>query len=139
MRFSLAKNYAPRCAHPDCNQQVSYHEKYIKADGTPGYKWKTFCQHHRTVGRSARDIFLKSKNGCENRYGTIGLPWTCGNPSTPSLTIDHWDGDKHNNDESNLKILCANCHNEKTKLFGDTKQRYHNINPNFYKLFDEVN
>lgn len=133
----IFKTYAPRCAYPDCITRVGYHEKYIKSDGTPGYKWKTFCDHHRTVGRKAKEIFLKSKGGCENRYGTIGLPWTCGNPDTPSLTIDHWDGNKHNNDESNLKILCANCHNEKTKLFGDTKQRYRNVNPNYDRLFTE--
>ena len=138
MRYTIAKNYAPKCALPDCTQLVSYHERYTKADGTPGYKWKTFCDHHRTVGRKARDIYLQSKGGCENRYGDIGLPWTCGNPNTPSLTIDHWDGNKHNNNEDNLKVLCANCHNEKTKLYGDTKQRYYNINQHFYNLFEEV-
>jgi hypothetical protein len=139
MRMSLMKNWAPKCAHPDCRHPVGYHEKYIKKDGFVGAKWKTFCEYHRTVGKDSRDIFLKSKGGCENRNGDMGLPWTCGDPDTPSLTLDHWDGNKHNNDQSNLKVLCANCHNEKTKLFKDTVQRYNNVNPKFFDLFEEVN
>ena len=30
------------------------------------------------------------------------------------LDVDHIDGDKNNNDESNLMTLCANCHRLKT-------------------------
>ena len=30
------------------------------------------------------------------------------------LDIDHIDGDKTNNEESNLQVLCANCHRLKT-------------------------
>lgn len=140
MRNYIATYYAPICAMPSCTQRVGYHSRYVKADGTRGFKWKAFCEHHRTsvTGRKAREIFLKSKGGCENRDGGIGLPWKCNDPNSSSLTIDHWDGNKHNNDESNLKVLCANCHQEKTKLFGDYKQRYHNVNKNFDRLFEEI-
>lgn len=136
MKTSLLKNWAPRCAHPDCKNKVGYHKKYIKTDGTIGAKWKTFCDHHRTVGKTSRNIFLQSKGGCENRDSRLG--WTCKDPDTDSLTIDHWDGNKYNNDQSNLVVLCANCHNKKTKLFKDTLQRYINVNEKFYDLFDEV-
>lgn len=138
MKITTARNWAPKCALPDCTNKVSYHKKYVKKDNTIGFKWKVFCDHHRTVGKAARDIYMKSKGGCENRHGTIGLPWTCGNPDTPSLTIDHWDGDKYNNDQSNLVVLCANCHNQKTKLFKDHTRRYTNVNDKFYDLFEEV-
>ena len=32
------------------------------------------------------------------------------------LDIDHVDGNKKNNEESNLRTLCANCHRLKTML-----------------------
>ena len=130
------KTWAPKCAHPDCNQPVGYHEKYIKQDGTPGAKWKTFCEYHRTVGKKERDTFIKSKGGCENRDSRLG--WKCGDPGTPSLTVDHWDGNKHNNNQDNLVVLCANCHNEKSKKFKDTIQRYTNYNTKFHDFFEFV-
>jgi len=136
MKTSLIKTWAPKCAHPECNQPVGYHEKYIKQDGTPGAKWKTFCEYHRTVGKRERDTFIKSKGGCENRDSRLG--WKCGDPGTPSLTVDHWDGNKHNNNQDNLVVLCANCHNEKSKKFKDTIQRYTNYNTKFHDFFEFV-
>jgi hypothetical protein len=135
MRVNILKTYAPVCAHPHCIERVGYHKKYQKEDGSIGAKWKTFCEHHRTVGKAERDTFMQSKGGCQNRDGRLG--WTCGDPDTPSLTLDHWDGNKHNNDQDNLVVLCANCHNQKSKLFKDTLQRYFNVNPMFDKLFEE--
>jgi hypothetical protein len=35
------------------------------------------------------------------------------------LDVDHIDGDRTNNDESNLQTLCANCHRLKTHLSED--------------------
>ena len=137
MKKHYLKNWAPKCALPDCNDPVSYHKKWIKQDGTVGVKWKTFCDNHRTVNKTARDIFMKSRGGCENRNGTLGLDWKCGDPDTDSLTIDHWDGNKHNDNQDNLIILCANCHNKKTKLFKDNRQRYQLVNPMFFNLFEE--
>ena len=130
------KTWAPKCAHPECNQFVGYHERYIKQDGTPGAKWKTFCEYHRTVGKGERDTFIKSKGGCENRDSRLG--WRCGDPETPSLTVDHWDGNKHNNNQNNLVVLCANCHNEKSKRFKDTTKRYTNYNTKFHDFFEFV-
>lgn len=34
----------------------------------------------------------------------------CGYSNTLALEVHHIDKDRHNNDLSNLKILCANCH-----------------------------
>ena len=133
---AVINNYAPCCALPSCTTPVRYHTKYIKEDGTPGAHWKTFCEYHRTVGRAEQDTFKNSRGGCENRDARLGSP--CGDPGTKSLTIDHWDGDKHNNDQDNLVVLCANCHQQKTKLFSDHLKKYENVNPNFDKWFDTV-
>lgn len=53
------------------------------------------------------------KNYCEN----------CGfKPEHISqLDVDHIDGNRNNNDPSNLQTLCANCHRLKTHLNGDSK------------------
>ena len=37
------------------------------------------------------------------------------------LDVDHIDGNKKNNDPSNLQTLCANCHRLKTKRNKDYK------------------
>jgi 5-methylcytosine-specific restriction endonuclease McrA len=133
---ALYKTWAPTCSLPDCLEKVGYHKKYLKEDGTPGYNWKSFCEKHRTVGKAERDHFIKSRNGCENVDARCGFK--CGDPTTPSLTIDHWDGNKYNNDQSNLVILCANCHNEKSKRFKDTTVRYKNEPKMFSRFFEEV-
>jgi hypothetical protein len=39
------------------------------------------------------------------------------------LDIDHINGDRANNDPSNLQTLCANCHRLKTKAFDDWNKR----------------
>jgi len=135
MRSNFMKTWAPKCALPGCKNPVNYHKKYIKQDGTPGAHWKTFCERHRTINKASRDIFMQSRGGCENRDGRLG--WTCGDPDTDSLTLDHWDGNKYNDDQENLVILCANCHNKKSKIFKDTTQRYQMVNPMYYELFEE--
>lgn len=133
---STSKLWAPTCALPGCLNKVGYHKKYMKSDNTPGYKWKAFCSHHRTVGKAERDAFIKSRGGCENIDARCGFK--CGDPTTPSLTIDHWDGDRHNNDQDNLVVLCANCHQEKSKRFKDVLNRYSNYTSHFDNLFDFV-
>jgi hypothetical protein len=48
------------------------------------------------------------------------------------LDVDHIDGNRHNNDVSNLKTLCANCHRLKTFLNKEnrwTKTSRHKIEP----------
>jgi len=39
------------------------------------------------------------------------------------LDVDHIDGNKKNNDISNLMTLCANCHRYKTLVNDDYKVR----------------
>lgn len=118
----ISKMWAPKCALPNCNNKVGYHKKYVKQDGTPGWKWKNFCEHHRKAGIADKQAFYSSRGGCENRDGRLG--YKCKDHLTKSLTIDHWDGDRRNTNEENLVVLCANCHQEKTKIFGDHKNRY---------------
>jgi hypothetical protein len=48
-----------------------------------------------------------------------GPEW-CGKPLV--LQLDHIDGDKRNNELSNLRILCAHCHTQ-TETFGNKRKR----------------
>jgi len=40
------------------------------------------------------------------------------------LDVDHYDGDRTNNDKENLVTLCANCHRLKTKMNRDFLSKY---------------
>lgn len=129
------KKYAPVCVHPNCARLVDYHRmSTYKDDKTWRPKWKSFCELHRTVLRPEADAFKKSRGGCENRNAIYGFP--CGDPDTPSLEIDHYDGNKYNNDQDNLLVVCANCHRRKTKMFGDTTRKYFCYNDNFDNFFE---
>ena len=133
MKNPIHKMYAPKCAMPNCNCRVAYHSKKRKLDGSFSYKWKTFCEYHRTdvVGKSAVEVFKNSRGGCES----YKLGWNCPGHHG-DLTIDHYDGNKHNNHEENLLVLCPNCHQKKTKLYKDTLGRYTNFIPLDTDLFD---
>lgn len=130
---SVINNWAPCCALPGCTNRVGYHKQYTKADGTIGAKFKTFCEFHRTIGKITRDAFIKAR-GCENRDGRLG--WVCTCSDDDPLTIDHVDGNRHNNDESNLQVLCHNSHARKTKINKDYLNSYNYTNTKFNDFFE---
>lgn len=128
MSRNVINNYAPICAIPGCINRVRYKEKYIKLDGTPGARWHTCCDDHKTILKPERDNYVKT--GCV----------MCGCNDIDCLQIDHIDGNRHNNNESNKQILCANCHQKKTKLNGDHLNTYNYVNDrfdNFFELIEE--
>jgi len=134
IKKSIHSIHAPECALPDCKTPVNYHSKYIKQDQTIGYNWKSFCEPHRTFKKAERDAFLNSRGGCENKDGRLGVP--CPGHHPGSLTIDHIDGNRHNNDQDNLQVLCQNCHILKTKLYKDHLNTYDYVPAVFHDLFD---
>lgn len=64
-------------------------------------RYKTICQRCRF-----NTYHLFKKDICEE-CGFVPV-------IKAQLEVDHIDGDKSNNDPSNLKTLCANCHRLKT-------------------------
>jgi 5-methylcytosine-specific restriction endonuclease McrA len=131
------KKWAPPCALPECNEQVGYHKRYKKANGEYGYKWKTFCDYHRSVvGKEAVKAFKHAADGCENRNGIYGFVCTSQNVDAEYLEIDHFDGDRFNNDQENLVRVCSNCHKRKTKERGEYQNRYITRNTHFDNLFE---
>ena len=52
---------------------------------------------------------------CENRDGHLGFgPCTATIIGAEQLHLDHVDGNRYNNDPSNIRTYCANCHSTKT-------------------------
>lgn len=66
----------------------------------------------RNYNKSVYPYTVYKKEKCEH----------CGfDPEHSSqLDVDHIDGDRYNNNPSNLQTLCANCHRLKTHLSDDS-------------------
>lgn len=124
--MAIYKNYAPCCAHDGCNTKVSYHKKYRKLNGTLGFKWKRYCEDHRTIKKAVIDEW-KMEKGCENVDGRYGFECTATIIAPEQLDIHHRDGNKHNNSQENLECICGNCHSVVTVQNGDHRNRYNNI------------
>lgn len=91
----------------ECQHDYKYKEfiekwknNEVNADGKEDTIWKTISKYIR------RYLFEKYDNKC-SRCG-----WSEINPfsKTIPLEIEHIDGDSTNNTESNLTLLCPNCH-----------------------------
>lgn len=72
----------------------------IRKNGSTMYR--SSCSSCRRIGR-------KTKGSSCELCGFIPVDLV-------QLDVDHIDGDRSNNDKSNLQTLCANCHRLKTKL-----------------------
>jgi hypothetical protein len=67
---------------------------------------RTGATKHSLNGHVRKYIWLKFDAKC------VECGWCVPNIKTgkPFLQIDHIDGDSNNNSESNLRLLCPNCH-----------------------------
>lgn len=99
----------------DCRRNFN-HERLVK-------EWKEGKINGCDVNGSPRDFLRKyflEKNDCKCEkcgYDKIN-PYT----GYSILQIHHKDGDCYNNDESNLELLCPNCH-ALTENFGNRNTR----------------
>jgi hypothetical protein len=124
--MAIYKNHAPCCAYSDCKNKVGYHSQYRKVNGTLGFKWKRYCNDHRTIKKAVIDDW-KMEKGCENVDGRYGFECTATIIAPEQLDIHHRDGNKHNNSQENLECICGNCHSVVTVQNGDHRNRYNNI------------
>jgi len=101
-----------KCSIPNCCNKVGYHRvKSAKLFDGFSVKWKTVCEKHRNgLGKTITDNW-KLQNGCSNRTGKYGgIPCNCVITDPSQLEINHIDGNNFNRDESNIEVLCSNCH-----------------------------
>lgn len=70
---------------------------------------KTFCAQHRSSKKKQVDTWKMAK-GCNNKgqYGIVKCSSVILDPC--QLDINHIDGNNDNRDESNIEVLCSNCH-----------------------------
>lgn len=125
------KLYAPKCALPGCCNLVSYHNKK-----GPNYKWKMFCNSHRTIQKSEVDQW-KLNQGCSNVNAHHGFLCTSHITDASQLDINHIDGNRHNQDAENLEILCKICHMRVTLESGHHTTRYDYqtyLNPELFEV-----
>ena len=87
-------------------QFLYQHKNWIKG-------WKE-GKINGNIGITARNISKHLKNYLGEKFGNQCLEcgWSKKHPVTGvvPLEIDHIDGDAENNLESNLRLLCPNCH-----------------------------
>jgi hypothetical protein len=75
--------------------------------------WRSSCQKCHKFGRKQK------KDHCE-RCNFIPEDMV-------QLDVDHIDGNRSNNDSSNIQTLCANCHRLKTKQNQDWKKKHEEV------------
>jgi len=83
-------------------------------------KYSRFCASHRQPNRIGNSFRVKKKN--LKTYCVLCGPEIIYHPC--QLDIDHKDGNRNNNNISNLQTLCANCHRLKTFNQQDYLNKY---------------
>lgn len=126
------KRWAPKCAFPDCINNVSYHKKAGNS-----YKWKMFCEPHRDPKRLKPEVDKwKLQQGCSNIDAHHGFKCTSHITDASQLDVNHIDGDRQNQDQDNLEILCKVCHQRVTVDNQHHTTRYTNQVPLNPALFE---
>ena len=109
--MSQSKSDYVKCSIPNCCNNVGYHN--IKSNKSKdGYRivWKNLCEKHRNKrGKDLADRW-KLQNGCGNKDGRYGFVCTSVIIHPAQLQINHKDGNNLNRDETNIEVLCGNCH-----------------------------
>lgn len=127
-------------------------KRYFVGDSNPNYKHGVHCNESICICGNTKDYRAKQCNGCKaniekyfkkNTAKRNHILWryiesyklldysecvTCGqswewNGKYLVLQLDHVDGDTSNNELSNLRVLCPNCHSQTDTYASRNKRR----------------
>ncbi|AGY48466.1 HNH endonuclease [Bacillus phage Spock] len=136
MKKVISEKYGfeyPIC--PQCNERSRKFNYFSKKDGRPLFKKLCgTCSGSREKERAYAK--LQREKGVvkySSKYGDVGKRRiteltcdTCGFKAEHrcQLDVDHIDGNHDNNEQSNLQVLCSNCHRLKTWKNKDNRYLY---------------
>lgn len=81
----------------------------VRVQKVGAHGWGCATARNQRQNARLRPWRAQKKDFCENPECTATIEDSC------QLDVDHIDGNKKNNDLSNLVTLCANCHRLKSK------------------------
>lgn len=112
----------PTCINQGCDHPVAFSSIY--KNGTR--RWRPVCWrcHQASYGKRKLDegVVAVKKDYCENIDGRFGYKCTTYIPYPGALEMDHIDGNRENNIESNIQTLCKVCHSYKGHMNNDYKK-----------------
>ena len=131
------------------NQAGGTHAHISRTIKAMGLDTSHFIRHQNGAGpwsrRLAGDILTAVPRGSRRTnpallrraLADIGRSYECewcGNTGSWNgralrLSIDHVDGDYHNNVASNLRFLCPNCHSQTETFAGRSRGKYAHVDP----------
>ncbi len=110
------KKFADKnCAN--CGDVIAHNKKYCSLLCQQKWQWENITKQRVLNGNgSAGGIkrYLKEERGDVCEDCGIGNEWN-GKPLT--IQLDHIDGDSDNNELSNVRLICPNCHTQ-TETWG---------------------
>jgi hypothetical protein len=114
------------CINPGCGKPQAH----------DGRRWRVHCGHCQgaSYGKHphAPGVTPWKQGQCSNHDAHLGFPCCINYKKSPwavgMTEVDHRDGNRENNDPTNLDELCPMCHKHKGRISGDYNNQKHKTN-----------
>ncbi len=113
------------CENEDCDNTVASKGTNFAGE----LRWRATCSPCHKA-KFERPWLMFRKKSCESCGYTPLYQW--------ALEVHHRDGDKDNNEGSNLTTLCANCHRDLSGLIDELENDWEKAESVFKKLIKSL-